>query len=422
MELQIQYLPVGELKPYEKNARKHRKEDVGAIVKSIEEFGMNDPIGIWSDENIIVEGHGRLLACLQLGMEEVPCIRLDHMTDEQRRAYAIAHNKTAELSSWDTEILPAELRDIKTIDMTQFGFMLEPDTAEDDGYEPEITDEEPKTKPGDIYKLGRHRLMCGSSTDKEQVRTLIGGGGADMLLTDPPYGVDYESTNGKKIQNDNLQGTEFIKFLTDAFRAADSVMKPGAPFYIWYADGKGYEFTSATTNTGWTIRQVLIWVKNGFILGRQDYQWQHEPCLYGWKDGAAHFFTDLRTESTVMSDAAEIDLDKMKKEELKELCEELLHKDDIPSTVIYENKPTRDDEHPTMKPVKLFGRLIRNSTKKNDRVLDLFGGSGTSIIACEQLGRKCFTMELDPKYCDVIVDRWEKFTGQKAELIKGAEI
>ena len=176
MELQIQYLPVGELKPYEKNARKHRKEDVGAIVKSIEEFGMNDPIGIWSDENIIVEGHGRLLACLQLGMEEVPCIRLDHMTDEQRRAYALAHNKTAELSAWDDVLLPAELKDIKAIDMTAFGFVIPEEVkAVDDEYEPEIPDV-PKTKLGDIYQLGKHRLMCGSSTSAQQVETLMGGG------------------------------------------------------------------------------------------------------------------------------------------------------------------------------------------------------------------------------------------------------
>ena len=230
----------------------------GAIVKSIEEFGMNDPIGIWSDENIIVEGHGRLLACLQLGMEEVPCIRLDHMTDEQRRAYALAHNKTAELSAWDDVLLPAELKDIKAIDMTAFGFVIPEEVkAVDDEYEPEIPDV-PKTKLGDIYQLGKHRLMCGSSTSAQQVETLMGGVKADMLLTDPPYGVDYEGGTGMKIENDKLKGDEFLRFLSDAFTAANEVMKPGAVFYIWHADSNGQIFRNACEEVGWTVRQWLI--------------------------------------------------------------------------------------------------------------------------------------------------------------------
>ncbi len=213
-----------------------------------------------------------------------------------------------------------------------------------------------------------------------------------------------------------MEDAAFRAFLTDAFKAADGVMKPGAAFYIWHADSEGFNFRAACREAGWTVRQNLIWAKNSLVLGRQDYQWRHEPCLYGWKDGAAHYFTDSRRETTVIEDAKP-DIRHMKKAELQELLEEI-YSDKTATTVIYMDKPAKNAEHPTMKPVKLFDYEIRNSTKKGQNVLDLFGGSGTTIIACEQNGRNGYVMEFDPAYVDVIVDRWEKFTGQTAQLLE----
>lgn len=389
MDLKIEYLPVKELKPYERNARKHQNEDVTAIVASIRDFGFDDPIGIWSDKNIIVEGHGRLLAAKKLGMKEVPCIRLDHLSDEQRRAYALAHNRTAELSVWNDELLNLELGDITDIDMEELGFNLEDPLAEaeavDDDYDIELP-EEPKAKRGDIWQLGRHRLMCGDSTMLDEVQMLTDGAKVDLFLTDPPYNVNYEGTAGK-IQNDSMKDDAFRQFLTDAFTNAAMVMKPGASFYIWHADSEGYNFRQACKNAGWTVRQCLIWNKNSLVLGRQDYQWKHEPCLYGWKEGAGHQWHNDRKQTTVL------DFD----------------------------RPKKNAEHPTMKPVPLFDYEICNSTKEGDIVLDLFGGSGTTIMACEQDGRSGYLMELDPKYVDVIIDRWEKFTGERAVLLNGEE-
>lgn len=251
---------------------------------------------------------------------------------------------------------------------------------------PEVDEEsEPITKLGDIWKLGRHRLMCGDSTSIEQTEKLMGGQQADLLITDPPYNVSYEGgTNDKlTIMNDNMSNDDFRLFLVNAFAAADNVMKNGASFYIWHADSEGYNFRGACFENKWQVRQCLIWNKNSMVMGRQDYQWKHEPCLYGWKDGASHNWYNDRSQTTVMNF----------------------------------NKPQRNGEHPTMKPVELFDYQIRNSSKKGDNVLDLFGGSGTTMIACEHNGRNAYIMELDPKYCDVIIKRWETLTGEKAVLV-----
>lgn len=385
MNLKIEYLGVDELTPYENNARKHQTQDVDAIIASIEEFGFDDPIGIWSDKNIIVEGHGRLLAAKKLGMDTVPCIRLDHLTDEQRRAYALAHNRTAELSIWDDALVDIELEGITEIDMSAFGFDINdlgetPDAVEDD-FDPEPP-EEPTAKRGEVWQLGVHRVMCGDATSAEDVQTLMGGRQADLYLTDPPYNVDYtgKTADALKIQNDKMEDNAFRSFLRDSFSAAQSAMKGGAAFYIWHADSEGYNFRGACHDIGWRVRECLIWAKNTFVLGRQDYQWQHEPCLYGWNDGASHAWYSDRKQTTLLR---------------------------------FE-RPQRNAEHPTMKPVALFDYLIQNSTKKGDIVLDTFGGSGTTIMACEQNGRAGYCMELDPRYVDVIVSRWETFTGEKA--------
>lgn len=388
-ELKIEYMALDKLKPYEKNARKHQEADLSTIKASITEFGMSDPIGVWGKDNIIVEGHGRYLACKELGIEQVPVIHLDHLTDEQRRAYALAHNKTAEMSEWDFDLLGDELADILDIDMSDFGFDLSEDEEEEtEVIEDEIPEEvEPIAKMGDIWQLGRHRLMCGDSTSVTDVEKLMDGVKADMLLTDPPYNVDYEGkTKDKlKIKNDSMDNDSFRQFLRDAFTSADTVMKEGAVFYIWHADSEGYNFRGACFDIGWKVRQCIIWNKNCMVMGRQDYQWKHEPCLYGWKDGASHLWVSDRKQTTVIDMA----------------------------------KPVKSDLHPTMKPVALFDYQIKNNTKGGDIVLDLFGGSGTTIMACEQNNRIAYSMEFDPHYVDVIIARWEKFTGEKAVLING---
>lgn len=385
MELHIEYLPISQLKPYEKNARKHTDKDVEAIVSSIREFGFSDPIGIWG-ENLIVEGHGRLQAAKKLGMDKVPCIRLDHLTDEQRRAYALAHNKTAELSAWDTDLLGSELADIFDIDMEEFGFPALKGPTKEEGEIPEPP-AEPVTQRGDLWQLGSHRLLCGDATSLTDVEKLMGGAKADLFLTDPPYNIDYtgKTKDALKIQGDKQSDEDFRKFLTKSFMVAKAVLKPGAAFYIWHADSEGYNFRGAVKDSGLQLRQTLIWAKNVFTLGRQDYQWSREPCLYGWADGAGHSWYSDRRQQTILNF----------------------------------DRPTKSKEHPTMKPVPLFDYLMRNSTKTGDLVLDTFGGSGTTIIAAEQNGRIGYCTELDPRYCDVIVQRWENLTGEKAVRLIG---
>ena len=250
--------------------------------------------------------------------------------------------------------------------------------------------------------------MCGDSTNKEQVARLMNNKEADLLLTDPPYNINVSNSKGMKIENDNLEKEKFIEFITNCLSNAKEHMKEGAVFYIWYADTSALEFYTALKNVDLQIRENLIWVKNKFILGRSDYHWRHEPCLYGWKDGKAHYYVNNRKQSTVIDDS--VDLNLMSIDEIKEYIQSLI--DD--STIFYENKPEKDDLHPTMKPIKLIGKMIKNSSLPNQLVLDLFGGSGSTLIACEQLQRKCFMMEYDPKYCDVIIKRWEDFTGKKA--------
>ena len=420
-ELKIEYLSLDKLKPYEKNARKHQEADLSTIKASITEFGMSDPIGVWGKDNVIVEGHGRYLACKDLGIEQVPVIHLDHLTDEQRRAYALAHNKTAEMSEWDIDLLGEELDGIFDIDMSDFGFDTEwgqsSGEAEEDNFDIELP-EEPKAKQGDIYQLGNHRLMCGDSTSIDDVEKLMNGCKASLLVTDPPYNVNYEGSAGK-IMNDSMDNDSFRQFLRDAFTTADVAMNDGAAFYIWHADSEGYNFRGACFDVGWKVRQCLIWVKTSLVLGRQDYQWKHEPCLYGWKNGT-HYWNGGRKERTTITDFDIFELrDKNKDELLKFIEQYCCDNEDIETSIIYEEKPNKNADHPTMKPIKLLARSIRNSSKENDNVLDLFGGSGSTLITCEQLNRKCFMMELDPKFVDVIIERWEKFTGQKAVLLNG---
>ena len=379
---------LSDIKPYEKNPRKN-DHAVEYVANSIKEFGFKVPIVI--DKNgVIVAGHTRYKASKKLGLEKVPCIIADDLTDEQIKAYRLADNKVSEKSEWDFDLLFDELSEIGgLIDMSAFDFDIDIDTGiensgetQEDDFEPELP-KEPKSKLGDIYQLGNHRLMCGDSTNIADVEKLMNGVKADMLLTDPPYNVNYEGKAGK-LENDNMDNDSFRQFLRDAFTAADSVMKSGATFYIWHADFEGYNFRGACNDVGWKVRQCLIWNKNTIVLGRQDYHWKHEPCLYGWKSGASHLWNSDRKQSTV----------------------------------IHMPKPAKSELHPTMKPIQLFDYQIKNNTKIGASVLDLFGGSGTTIMACEQNNRIAYTMELDPKFVDVIIGRWEKFTGKKAKLIQ----
>ena len=381
--MEVQYFSPQELIPYENNAKEHDKKQINNVAMSIKKYGFQQPIVVDKDMVIIV-GHCRHLAALKLGLQEVPVVIADNLTPEEVAEFRLVDNKSNE-SDWIADLLKIELPELPGLADFDFEWDLPIDAepnAHEDNFGGELP-EEPKSKLGDIFRLGEHRLMCGSSTDPEQVRALMGGQRADMLLTDPPYGVDYEGGTGMKIENDKLAGEEFLHFLADAFGAADEAMKPGAVFYIWHADSNGSIFRNACDMVGWEVRQCLIWVKNALVMGRQDYQWKHEPCLYGWKDGASHLWASDRKQTTIL----EFD------------------------------KPKKNDLHPTMKPIPLFDYQMKNNTKGGDIVLDLFGGSGTTIIAAEQNGRRGFCMELDPRYVDVIIDRWEAFTGESAVRI-----
>ena len=376
------------LKPYERNARTHSLEQIQKIAESINEFGFVNPVLI-DEKYTIIAGHGRVLAAEKLGVLEVPCVFVEDLTDVQKSAYIIADNRLAEDAGWDFKILSQELESLKNFDFNieLTGFSL--DDIEFDFEKPQIKEEEipeikedSKSKRGEIYQLGRHRIMCGDSTDFSDIEKLLAGSTVDLLITDPPYNVDYsgKTKDSLKIGNDNMSDSDFENFLQQSFRNADSVMKPGAAFYIWHSDSNGYIFRKACEEVGWKVRQCLIWNKNSMVLGRQDYQWKHEPCLYGWKDGAAHLWTNDRKQTTVID---------------------------------YE-RPQKSERHPTMKPVGLFEYQIRNNTKKEGTVLDIFGGSGTTLIACEQNSRTAYLMEILPSYVDVIIERWENLTGKKA--------
>ena len=365
---------IAEIKPYENNPR-HNESAIDAVASSIKEFGWKQPLVIDKD-NVIVVGHTRWLAAKKLGLNEVPCLIASDLTDEQIAAYRLADNKTNELATWDFEKLKTELESISDIDMSQFGFEeLEAsldDVKDDEFDEKEAISETPYSKKGDIFILGNHRLMVGDSTLKDDVDKLCEDRSVDLVLTDPPYNVDYEGQDGMKIQNDKQSDEDFYNFLLSAFKNMFEHTKPGGVIYCFHADTEGLNFRNAFKNAGFKLAECLIWVKNSLVLGRQDYQWRHEPCLYGWKEGAGHYFVDDRTQDTILE----------------------------------YDKPRNNNLHPTQKNIELVSKLILNSSRKDETILDLFGGSGTTLIATEQLGRNTLMMELDEKYADVIVKRF----------------
>jgi len=393
--VKIEQRAIDTLIPYINNSRKHSDEQVAQIAASIKEFGWTNPILI-DGTNGLIAGHGRLMAARKLGMAKVPVIELAHLSEHQKKALIIADNKLALNSDWDNNLLMIELQELNSedYDLSVLGFdqdeldallnPIEPTVGlTDEDAVPDVP-EEPKTKPGDVYILGNHRLMCGDSCSITDMEKLCNDRKVDMWLTDPPYNVAYEgkTKDALTIQNDSMSNDGFRQFLRDAYVTADTVMKPGTVFYIWHADSEGYNFRGAAFDAGWKVRQCLIWKKSTMVMGRQDYHWKHEPCLYGWKEGAGHLWATDRKQTTIL----EFD------------------------------KPSRNGEHPTMKPVALFEYQMLNNTKGGDIILDSFGGSGTTLLAAEKNGRIAYVMELDPKYCDVIVKRWEDFTGKKAVL------
>lgn len=390
--MEVIYRKLSDIKPLDNNPRKITKEQLETLKKSISEnheYFEARPI-ILSDrtgELVVIAGNQRYKACMELKYKEVPTILLSGLTEAKEREIIIRDNVNN--GEWDDKILAAwDVDELKEwgVDLPDGWFEEEnEDEVGEDEYE-ELDDVQIKVKRGEIWKLGEHRLMCGDSTKIEEVRNLMGGVKCDLLLTDPPYNVSYQGGTSEKlsIENDNMEDENFRAFLIEAFKCADEQMKCGAAFYIWHAHMESLNFHYAVRNTNLMLKQCLIWNKNTIALGRQDYQWKHEPCLYGWKGGSAHKWYSDRKQPTVMDF----------------------------------NKPSRSAEHPTMKPVELFASQIKNSSKVGDVVLDIFGGSGTTLIACEQLKRKCYTMELSERYSSAIIDRWEKLTGEKAVKIK----
>ena len=415
----VQEVSLDLLRPYENNAKIHSEDQVNKIAESIQAFGFLNPCLIDKDYNIIA-GHGRVMASKKLGLAAVPCIFIEGLTDAQRRAYILADNRLTELGEWDPQLISDELERLKeegfNIDLTGFDIDDILFTDDEDVYEQQDEDDQdedpPRIKPGEVWQLGRHRLMCGDSTSEEDLAKLVGDDLVDLIETDPPYNVDYHSSKGESIENDSHDDDVFYRFLVQAFSNANYHLKEGGAFYIWHADSNGLIFRQAATDSGLTIKQNLVWIKNTFTIGRQDYQWRHEPCLYGWKEGAAHYFIDMRSLST----ANEYDrLEDLDKDELVYLFRQLL---DDTTTVQHADKPAANDLHPTMKPLTLIKKHVRNSSREGETVLDLFGGSGTTLIACEQMNRRCLMMEYDPKYAERIIRRWEEETNEKATVLK----
>ena len=394
MNLKIEHIPVDQLVPYVRNARTHSDEQVSQIAGSIAEFGFVNPILV-GDDNVIIAGHGRLMAAHKMGLENVPVIYLSHLSEVQRRALVLTDNKLAENAGWDEDLLRLELEDLQAenfdLELTGFDFdeidrLLNADTEPagntDDDDIPE-TPEEPISKPGDLWLLGNHRLLCGDATVLGDVERVLDGGLADLTFCDPPYNVDYAGGASRKtdrrIENDNL-GNAFEAFLYDACVNIVSVTKGG--IYICMSSSELHTLQKAFVDAGGHWSTFIIWAKNRFTLGRSDYQRQYEPVLYGWKEGTDHFWCGARDQGDVW----------------------------------FIDRPHKNDLHPTMKPVALVERAVRNSSKSRDIVLDPFGGSGTTLIACEKAGRSGRLIETDPKYADVIVKRWQEFTGLKATL------
>lgn len=418
----VKRVDVASLIPYVNNAKIHSDEQVTKIASSIREFGFLNPVLIDKDKNIIA-GHGRVMAAKKLGLEKVPVLFVEGLTEAQRKAYILADNRLGELADWDMDLVKIELEDLELanfdIDLTGFDIneFLKPGEVQ----EVDVPDlpKEAKAKPGDIYELGGvHRLICGDATQLSDVQKLTKGLDVDLVVTDPPYNMGYEGSGNtkdrksKRILNDKMPADKFREFLTEVYRNYFTVMKDGASIYVFYKElGEGV-FITAMKDGGLTYKQELIWVKNQLVLGGSKYQSMYEPCLMGCKGKSIKKWNGKRKQRSVIES-----IDLMNEDELRRALLGILHETE--TDIIRENKPLKNDVHPTMKPIKLLAKLIQNSSNKGDIVLDLFGGSGSTLMACEQLDRICYTSELDPRYVDVIIERYETFTGKKAVLLNG---
>ena len=399
----VEWLETATLIPYAKNSRTHSEAQVAQIAGSIKEFGFNNPVLI-DEDNGIIAGHGRVMAAQKLGLQAVPCIRLAHLSETQRKAYVIADNRLALNAGWDDQMLTVELQELnaESFDLSLLGFeadelnallnpIKETEGLTDEDAVPEVP-EEPKTKPGDIYKLGRHRLMCGDSTSIDAVEKLMDGQRADMIFTDPPWNVNYGAVDKgnaqgykpRTILNDHMSEEKWDDFITSVCGSLFAASKAGCPIYVVMSAQEWPVVDKCLRQAGFHWSSTIIWAKDRLVLSRKDYHTQYEPIWYGWNESAARL---VEVADRKQSDLWQVD------------------------------RPSKSDLHPTTKPVELVERALQNSSEARANVLDLFGGSGSTLIACEKSGRTNFSMELDPKYCDVIVKRWEDFTGQKAELV-----
>ena len=416
----MEFRKISEVKLNPNNPRLIKDDKFKKLVQSIKDFPemLNIRPIVVNQDMIILGGNMRYKACKEAGLKEIPIIITD-LTEEQQREFLIKDNTSG--GEWDWDILKKEwdleLLDEWGLDIPSFENqnIIEAEPEEDDF---EIPNEiQTDIVLGDLFEIGEHRLLCGSSTEMDTWEKVMNGSLADMVMTDPPYNVDYASKNKMlnysdkgnrnqtEIENDKMDNNSFYQFLYDFYTALGSYTKKGGAWYVWHADSEGVNFRSAFTNSGLILKQCLIWVKNNMVLGRQDYQWKHEPCLYGWKEGAAHYFTNERTHTTVIED--KIDIKKLTKEQMKNMLTEIMSEKNK-TTVINCDKPFRSLEHPTMKPILLLAPLIKNSSKENELVADGFLGSGSTMVASHQLKRKCYGIELDPKYCQVIIDRMKK--------------
>lgn len=426
--MEILELGIQEVELDSSNPRITTEEQIELYKKILTRFGMIVPILITA-ENKILYDNGKYEAAKQLGMRTVRAVRIEKLSEEELRTLRLAELNAQEKGEWDFEKLYEELSKLNEDDLFLTGFNLEDIEKElgVDGDDIECIEEietpEPKenyySQSGDIYLLGEHRLMCGDSTNSEDVAKLMNGELADLMITDPPYNINYEGSDGQKIKNDNMSSDEFYDFLYYFYSNAFNHMRAGAAYYIFHADSETISFRKALEDAGFKFSQCLIWVKNGFNLSRQDYNWRHEPCLYGWKLGKEHFFIKDYTQDTIL-ETQEV-LKKKSKEELLKYILELEGIIKYHSTIIEENKPLKNDIHPTMKPLKLLARLMANNSKKGWKVLDLFGGSGSTLMTAEQLGRKSYLMEYDPRFADVIVKRFASVNKNITLLRDGKE-
>jgi DNA modification methylase len=429
--MNIEQWTVDKVIPYKRNPRRN-DDAIEKVAASIKQFGFKQPIVV-DQNNVIIVGHTRLLAALRLGMKEVPVLVATDLSPAQVKAYRLADNRVHEEAEWDEQLLALELGDLSKLgfelkgtgfDADEINALLNIDqggllAGADEDAVPE-TPSRPVTCPGEVIQLGKHRVICGDATDPYVIEKLFEGAKADAIFTDPPYNVNYEGGAGK-IKNDDMEDGKFRSFLLRAYSVMFRVLKDGGAIYVCHADTEGLNFRGAFEEAGFKLSGCLIWSKDALVLGRSDYQWQHEPILYGWKPTGSHKWYGDRKSTTISEFMLDVPLTEVGPNLYRlrlgnqwfQIRGEKLSIEELATTVFKIPRPKRSEDHPTMKPVALIDKMLRNSTKKNDLVFDSFGGSGSTLISCEKLGRRAYLCEIEPKFCDVIALRWEQATGKR---------